>query len=66
VIKNYFRTFAFGFIATFALACIGSGPAYGQQKTSPIPVPQPSTVTGTDPVPPPPPPNFVASKTASL
>ncbi len=67
MIQKYIRTIALGFVATFALACIGSGSAYAQQKST-ILVPQPpmpGSVTGTDPVPPPPP-SFMFSQGASL
>ena len=68
MIQKYIRTIAIGFVATFALACIGSGSAYAQQKSTTILVPQPPTpgsVTGTDPEPPPPP-HFQVSHAASL
>ena len=67
MIQKYIRTIAFGFAATFALACIGSS-AYAQQKSQTILVPQPpapGTVIGTDPEPPPPP-SFQLSRAASL
>lgn len=62
MIQKYIRTIALGFVASFALACIGSS-AYAQQTTT-ILVPQtpnPGTVVGTDPVPPPPPPPHFAA-----
>ena len=69
MIQRYIRTIALGFVASFALACIGSS-ACAQQTTTttttPIPVPTPGTVTGTDPVPPPPPPHFAVQRSASL
>lgn len=70
MIQKYIRTMAIGFVAAFALACIGSGPAYAQQKSTtilvPVPQPpQPGSVTGTDPEPPPPP-NFQVSHAANL
>jgi hypothetical protein len=67
VIQKYIRTIALGFVASFALACIGSSVHAQQQTTTiPTPVPTPGTVTGTDPVPPPPPPHFAVQRSASL
>jgi hypothetical protein len=64
--KSFSRTLALGFVASFALACMG-GSANAQPSTSTvlIPTPSPSSVTGTDPVPPPPP-NFSATHAANL
>ncbi len=68
MIQKYIRSIAFGFVATFAFACIGSDSACAQQQSPIILVPQapqPGSVTGTDPVPPPPP-SFQFSRATSL